>query len=55
MKCKTEGTPIRGEWSMSEEELRGIILDKIWTHRRKTIMFDQALKDLLNRDQEEHP
>ncbi len=38
---------MRAEWSMSEEELRGIILEKLWTHRRKTIMFDQALKDLL--------
>src|SRR5262245_42604529 len=37
---------MRAEWSMSEEELRGAILEKIWTHRRKTIMFDRALKDL---------
>jgi hypothetical protein len=38
---------MRAEWSMSEEELRGIILENLWTHRRKTIMFDHALKDLL--------
>jgi len=38
---------MRAEWSMGEEELRGIILEKLWTHRRKTIMFDRTLKDLL--------
>jgi hypothetical protein len=39
---------MRAEWSMSEEELRGIILEELWTHRRKSpIMFDRALKGLL--------
>ena len=38
---------MRAEWSMSEEELRGIILETLWPHRRKTIMFDRALKGLL--------
>jgi hypothetical protein len=33
---------------LSEEELRGIILEELWTHRRKSpIMFDRALKGLL--------
>jgi hypothetical protein len=38
---------MRAEWSMSEEELRGIILEKLWAHRRKTIMFDRALRGLV--------
>jgi hypothetical protein len=47
MKAKRREAPMRAEWSMSEEELRGIILENLWTHRRKTIMFDHALEDLL--------
>lgn len=32
---------------MSDEELRGIILEELWKHRRKGIVrFDEALKDL---------
>jgi hypothetical protein len=38
---------MRAEWSMSEEELRGTILEKLWAHRRKTIMFDRALRGLV--------